>query len=171
MTSLKTILILSSLILFGAIWTYEINETSVGLPDGARTIESAPPCVQMYDHLKEYSDKYGVPFNIAYGVAHKETGYNGAFHWAYNPALTSSAAAYGAMQVQVPTANFIWHSGKKITAKRLLTDLKFNVETSMKLLAHLKKRYGSWELALGCYNTGRPLINSYALEIVHSNYK
>ena len=81
------------------------------------------------------------------------------------------AAAYGAMQIQVPTANFIWRSGKKITAKRLLTDLEFNVETSMKLLAYLKKRYGSWELALGCYNTGRPLINSYALEIVHSNYK
>ena len=52
MTSLKTILILSSLILFGAIWTYEINETAVGLPDGARTIECAPPCVQMYDHIK-----------------------------------------------------------------------------------------------------------------------
>jgi soluble lytic murein transglycosylase-like protein len=124
----------------------------------------------MYDYLKKYSAEYGVPFRIAMGVAHKETRYGGPFHWRYNPKLTSSANAYGAMQIQVPTANFIWGGKKKITSKKLLTDLELNVETSMKLLAHLKKKYGGWDVALGCYNTGRPIVNSYAIEIMNTDY-
>jgi soluble lytic murein transglycosylase-like protein len=124
----------------------------------------------MYDYLKKYSDEYGVPIIIAMGVAHKETRYGGPFHWRYNPKLTSSANAYGAMQIQVPTANFIWGGKKKITSKKLLTDLELNVETSMKLLAHLKKKYGGWDVALGCYNTGRPIVNSYAIEIMNTDY-
>ncbi len=156
--------------LFGAVWAYEMSQESDGLPDGAMDIQHAPPCIQMYDYLKKYSAEYGVPFRIAMGVAHKETRYGGPFHWRYNPKLTSSANAYGAMQIQVPTANFIWGGKKKITSKKLLTDLELNVETSMKLLAHLKKKYGGWDVALGCYNTGRPIVNSYAIEIMNTDY-
>jgi soluble lytic murein transglycosylase-like protein len=36
----------------------------------------------------------------------------------------------------------------------------------MKMLSYLKKRYGSWGLALGAYNTGKPCFNSYASRII-----
>jgi soluble lytic murein transglycosylase-like protein len=168
MFSIRTVLIMFCLILFGAVWSYEIRKSTNGLPDGAMDIQHAPPCIQLYDYLKIYSDKYNVPFHIAYGIAQKETAYKGPFHWAYNPKLTSSAAAYGAMQIQVPTANFIWQGKKKITSKKLLNDLELNVETSMKLLSYLKGKYGSWQVALGCYNTGYPVINQYAIDIINT---
>ena len=170
MFSLRAILILFCVMLFGAVWTYEMRQKSNGLPDGAMQLQHAPPRIQMYDYLKKYSEQYDVPFRIAMGVARKETQYHGPFHWQYNPKLTSSAQAYGAMQIQVPTANFIWGGKKKITSKKLLTDLELNVETSMKLLAYLKKRYGGWDVALGCYNTGQPIVNSYALDIMKTDY-
>ena len=153
--------------IIAAVWSYEKALTKDNWTDTAAVpITKAPPCVRLYDYLQVYSEKYGVPFCIAYGVAKAETGYDGPFHWTYKPNLVSSAAAYGAMQIQVPTANFIWRSKQKVNSKRLLNDLEFNVETSMKLLAYLKERYGSWEVALGCYNTGRPIVNSYAVNIV-----
>jgi soluble lytic murein transglycosylase-like protein len=163
--TLRSVMVLSFIILFGAVWAYENREQSVvEIPEGTLRLQEAPPCVQLYDYLRTYSEKYGVPFNIAYGIANAESGYRGPFHWKYNPKLISSAAAYGAMQVQVPTANGIWKTSG-INKQRLLTDLEFNVETSMKLMSHLKSRYGRWDVALGCYNTGRPVVNGYAKKI------
>lgn len=167
--TLRSALIFGMLLLFGVIWSYETARTQDQVLDISKVpIKKAPPCIRMYDYLQTYSEKYGVPFCIAYGVAHAETRYGGPFDWDYNPSLTSPAAAYGAMQIQVPTANSVWDHKRKITSKQLLTNLELNVETSIKLLAKLKERYGSWELALGCYNTGRPMVNGYAIEIMNS---
>jgi hypothetical protein len=35
----------------------------------------------------------------------------------------------------------------------------------MKLLQKLKNKYGSWEVAFGVYNTGRPMVNQYAMDV------
>jgi hypothetical protein len=35
----------------------------------------------------------------------------------------------------------------------------------MKLLARLQKKYGNWKVALGVYNSGRPIVNDYAIRI------
>lgn len=165
--SIRSLMILIFMVIFGAVWAYETQDTvTAKQTDYNISIAEAPPCIQLYDHLMTYSEKYGVPFHIAYGIARKETNYQGPFHWRYNPKLVSSASAYGAMQVQVRTANGIWKT-RGITKDRLLHDLRFNVETSMKLLAHLKKTYGTWGLALGAYNTGRPMINGYASFILN----
>lgn len=162
-------MVLTFIVIFGAVWAYETRKkVEAQYIDSDIRIDDAPPCVQLYDYLVTYSEQYGVPFNIAYGIARKETNYQGPFHWKYNPKLTSSARAYGAMQIQVPTANGIWKT-RGITKDRLLNDLRFNVETSMKLMAHLKRTYGSWGLALGAYNTGRPMINGYATFILNFN--
>jgi len=69
------------------------------------------------------------------------------------------------MQIQVPTASYTW--GKAVTSKQLLNDLELNVKISMKLLSTLYKKYENWGLVLGCYNTGRPMINGYALKILN----
>jgi soluble lytic murein transglycosylase-like protein len=70
------------------------------------------------------------------------------------------------MQVMVRTAVGI--NKRKITKENLRTNLKLNIETSMKLLRKLYNKYGRWDLVCGCYNTGRPIINEYALFCVNN---
>jgi hypothetical protein len=127
------------------------------------------PCVQMYGLLFKYSQKYNVPVGIIYGVAHKESGYQGPLHDAYNPKRTGHLS-YGAMQLKVGTANWVWGT-KNVTKKKLLNDLDFNVETSVKLLSMLKQTHGTWGKALGAYNTGRPIVNKYSREILNGQSK
>jgi soluble lytic murein transglycosylase-like protein len=166
MIQLKSTVVIAAVMVASAGWSYERSREldKVGSLK-AKPLSSAPPCIKLYDHLRKYSKRYNVPFRIALGVAKKETSYGGPFDWHYDPAQTSSANAYGAMQVQVPTAGDIW--GRKVSKKELLNNLEFNVHTSMKLLSKLHKRYGSWEVALGCYNTGRPIVNGYAKAIAN----
>ena len=122
-----------------------------------------PPCIQMYYYIEIFSKKYNIPRQYAYGIAYKETGYRGPFHWHYNHRLTSSAGALGPMQIMPTTATHI--NGQRVSNEKLKTDIEYNVETSMKLLNTLKEKYGSWEVAFGAYNTGRPMVNQYAHDV------
>lgn len=128
------------------------------------------PSLMMYESIERYSEKYGVPKKIAYGVAFKETRYRGPFHWEYDPSQISPVGALGPMQIMPSTANMMW-KGVKIGKNRLRNDIDFNVHTSMKLLRHLYDTYGSWAIALGCYNTGKPVVNQYSIDIVNFNFK
>jgi soluble lytic murein transglycosylase-like protein len=150
-------------------WYAETRKIETVVNNMGEVSKDAPPSIQLYNYILKYSSEYDVPQDIAFGVANHETGYRGPFHWKYNPRLTSSANAYGAMQIQVPTANHF--SDNKITKDDLLNDLELNVELSMRILSYLKNKYKSWELALGAYNTGRPMVNSYASSIVKFNAK
>lgn len=163
MWSIKALISILSLAVIMGATVLEKDEADIVKMMSAVDSENAPPCIKLYNYLEKYSKEYGVPFEIALGVANEETGYLGPFHWSYDPKQVSYAAAYGAMQVQVPTANDHWP--KRVTSKMLMNDLELNVKISMKLLATLKRRYGSWKVALGAYNSGRPIINSYAVRI------
>lgn len=123
-----------------------------------------PECVRVFDYVVKYAKKYSVPFNIAFGIIHTETGYKGPLHMDYNPRLTSKSKAYGAMQIKLKTANTI--SDKVLTKKDLLSNTELNIELGLKLLSSLKDQYGSWKLALGAYNTGKPVVNQYAKNII-----
>jgi soluble lytic murein transglycosylase-like protein len=163
MWTLKSVISIVSLsVLLGATLIEPEQEDSI-IKLATVDIENAPPCLKLYTLLEKYSEEYNVPFEIALGVANEETGYLGPFHWSYNPKRISSAAAYGAMQIQVPTANDNWD--KRVTSKMLMNDLELNVHISMKLLARLKEKYGNWRVALGAYNSGRPIVNGYAIRI------
>ncbi len=145
-------------------WRTEINTINGFVNDKGTLSVDTPPCVQLYHHILTYSEKYEVPQHIAFGVANHESGYKGPYHWKYNPKLSSPSNAYGAMQIQVPTANHF--SDYRVTKDDLINNLELNVELSMRILSYLKKKYGTWELALGAYNTGRPIVNAYASRIV-----
>ena len=121
---------------------------------------SSPTSLKMYELLEKYSDKYHIPKYIAYNVSYKETRYGGPFHWKYNPAQESPVGAVGPMQVMVATANYI--NDNKTNKHNLRTNIRLNIETSMKLLRRLYDKYGRWDLVCGCYNTGRPMVNDYA---------
>lgn len=138
--------------------------------EGETKVESAsillnhePPCIQMYYYIEQYSKQYNIPRKYAYGIAYKETGYRGPFHWKYNHKQVSYAGAMGPMQIMPSTAKSV--NGYYVSNEKLTSDIKFNVETSMKLLQKLKNKYGSWEVAFGVYNTGRPMVNQYAMDV------
>lgn len=128
---------------------------------------NVPPCLQMHYSIEKYADKYDIPKRFAYGIAKQETDYKGPFDWEYRQNLTSYAGAMGPMQIMPSTARMMW-PGRKVTTDMLLNDIDFNVETSMKTLRHLYNTYGDWKVAFGAYNTGRPVINNYAIKVYNN---
>jgi hypothetical protein len=56
-----------------------------------------------------------------------------------------------------------------IGMKTLKNNIELNVETSMKILKHLYLVYKDWKIAFGAYNTGKPMINQYALDVYNYN--
>jgi hypothetical protein len=61
-------------------------------------------------------------------------------------------------------------AGRKVSESELKSNIKLNVEVSMKMLRVWYDKYHDWELAFGAYNTGRPVRNSYAKAIVREQY-
>jgi len=119
-----------------------------------------PESVKMAFYIEKYSILYNIPKNIAYGVPYYETSYRGTNDTNYNPKRISKHKAYGAMQIKLATANGI--SDTTITKKELLNNTELNVILSYKLLKKLYDKYGNWKLAVGAYNTGKPIVNKYA---------
>ena len=130
--------------------------------------QSAPPCLQMYRYIKQYADSFDIPVRYAFGIANAETSYKGPFHWKYKPNQESCAGAVGPMQVMVSTARYI--NKDNVSRERLMTDIRYNVYTSMKLLRRLYDLRKDWKLVFGEYNTGRPCVNGYAMKVVSYNY-
>jgi soluble lytic murein transglycosylase-like protein len=143
----------------------QTTNTQVRIPDSID--QGSPASLQTYKYIKQYADSFDIPLRYAFGVANTETGYNGPFHWKYNPAQTSCAGAVGPMQVMVSTAR--WINKDLVTKERLRTDIQYNVFTSMKLLRKLFIKNNDWKLAFGEYNTGRPCLNSYAYKVYNYN--
>lgn len=121
---------------------------------------TSPISLQMYECIEKYSDQYDIPKYVAYNVAYKETTYRGPFDWRYNPSRISCVGALGPMQIMPSTSD--WINKVDYPNRRIMTDIRLNVETSMKLLRKLYNRYHDWTIVCGCYNTGRPMINDYA---------
>ena len=161
---LLSILILWITIFLGLRFDLELNKNH-DVPTIGKVSQTTAPSIQLYNYLIKYSEKHRVPKEIVFGVAKAETGYKGMFDWNYNPKQISYANAIGAMQIQLATANDF--STKKITKQDLLNNHELNIDLGIKILAHLKKKHGSWSLALGAYNTGRPIINDYAKKILN----
>lgn len=136
--------------------------------DSTQYLKSAPASVQMYYYIKQYSSEFEIPESYAFGIAYQETKYRGPLHFSYNPALSSNAGAVGPMQIMPSTANGLCK--RTVNIHRLKTDIEFNVMLSMKLLRRLYDRYENWGLVFGAYNTGRPCINQYALNVLNKKY-
>jgi hypothetical protein len=64
------------------------------------------------------------------------------------------------------------YAGRRLSPKELREDLELNVTISCKMLTKLKRMYKRWDLALGFYNTGHPMVNHYARYASNNlNYK
>ncbi len=164
--SLSTIIFLSSFIILNKpSSSKEINLDKLGDSN-----LNYPTPLKMYELIDHYSDVYNIPKHIAFNVAYLETKYKGPFDWKYKPNLSSSAGAVGPMQIMPKTANYI--NSQKVSKDNLRNDIELNIKTSMKLLNRLHKQYSNWKIVCGAYNTGRPIINSYANFCVNNtNYQ
>ena len=131
-------------------------------------IVNSSPSIQMYFFIKKYADKYDIPEAYAFSLAYQETRYQGPLDLKYNHKQKSYAGALGPMQIMPATAKMI--HGKSISARKLSSDIRLNVEISMKLLRKLHDRHKDWGLVFGAYNTGRPCINQYAKNILNKQY-
>ena len=161
-------LVIFTIVGLTAFWIYIKNPIEFTSSDAPIISQDSPPCLQMYYLIEKYAEKYKIPRNYAYGIAYCETRYRNPFQWSYYHKQTSFAGAVGPMQIMLPTARWVWHR-RDISREFLKNDIDLNVETSMKYLHYLHNRYNNWKLVFGCYNTGRPMINQYALNVY--NYK
>lgn len=128
----------------------------------------------MYECIEKYSKEYNVPKYVAFNVAFKETRYRGPFHQKYKHIQKSYAGALGPMQIMLATARSpVFSRGEgNITAERLMNDIDLNVRLSMKILRRNFEKTGSWKLACGKYNTGKAIVNDYAIYCSsNKNYK
>jgi hypothetical protein len=140
------------------------KETTVSLPPLTMVDKNSPPSIQMAYYIQKYANEYDVPINYAFGVAYVETRYEGPYQWSYNPHQVSCAGAVGPMQIMPATGRGNWKD-RTVTREMLLNDIEFNVHTSMKVLHKLYDKYGNWKTVFGCYNTGRPCVNDYAIKV------
>lgn len=126
------------------------------------------PAQRLYASIMTYAKQYEIPLYVAFNVARIETGYRGPFHDEYNHRQTSSAGALGPMQIMPQYASY--YAGFKVKKPVLKDSIELNVQISMKMLRDWYNRYNDWGKAAGAYNTGRPVLNSYARNAVKKNY-
>lgn len=153
---------MTGLYLFGDGSTSGTEIDYSALPDSIR--RNPPPCIRLHECIVKYAEEYEIPMDYAFGIAYQETRYSGAFHWKYDHRQTSFAGALGPMQVMYATAKGLFPK-REFTREQLRDDIDFNVHCSMKLLRRLYERHGDWKLVFGAYNTGRPLVNGYAINV------
>lgn len=157
-----TILVVIALMVM---YSFTEDKTSMALNRPTFKIErDYPASLRMYYCIEKYANIYGIPKQYAYGIANSETGYKSPFQWTYNANQVSPTGALGPMQILLSTARWVW-GDKSISRDKMLNDIEFNVETSMKYLEMLYKEYKNWQVVFGYYNSGYPIINAYAINV------
>lgn len=139
------------------------STTKLPVPNQDSLLRRAPDCIKMYYYIRAYADTFNIPHQYAFGVAYVETHYSGPLDSTYNPRQCSRCGALGPMQIMPATARLI--EGKSVSNKKLKNDVEYNVKLSMRLLRILYDKYGNWKLVFGAYNTGKPIVNNYALKV------
>jgi soluble lytic murein transglycosylase-like protein len=168
MDKIKFILLISAFFACFILYNNCENTSKYDLIIHKKIAKTDPPCLQMYFYIQKYANEYKIPLDYAFGLAYKETGYRGIFHWNYNHRKTSCVNAEGPMQIMLPTAT--WIAGEQISRSDLRNNIELNVRLSMKFLRYLHDKYNNWKLVFGAYNTGKPCINEYAKDIFNKNY-
>jgi soluble lytic murein transglycosylase-like protein len=127
---------------------------------------NVPKSLALYEMIIKYSEIYQIPKYIAFNVAYRETRYKGPFHWDYKPEQGSYAGALGPMQIMPATGKSIYKLmgyTDTLTNDKLRNNIELNVMLSMKILRRSYDKYENWAIVCGKYNTGKPIINEYAI--------
>lgn len=162
-----TFLILLVIVLFSLLPEIHVPTSDLEGINEDELIHSSPS-IQMYFYIKQYAEEYNIPEPYAFAIAFQETGYRGPLHLEYNHTQVSTSGALGPMQIMPSTAKLI--EGRFVSYSELRNNIQLNVKISMKLLRDLKDRYGQWGLAFGAYNTGKPVVNQYAQNVLKKQF-
>lgn len=158
-------IILVSLSIFGLILINNIDlfdrEDSLNIENFEGEI-SIQKSIIMYESIEKYSELYDVPKHIAYNIAYRETTYRGPFDFKYDPEKISPAGALGPMQIMPATANSRVFTDTFISNSDLM-NIDLNVKLSMMILRRSYEKHKDWTIACGKYNTGKAIINEYAI--------
>lgn len=70
------------------------------------------------------------------------------------------------MQVITKYAQHHYEGEGRLNSRDLRTNIELNIDICCKKLNVLYKKYGRWDLSLGYYHTGRPIVDDYAKYIL-----
>ena len=127
-------------------------------------IQMSPPHLKIYHSINKYAPINGIPFKYAFGIVREETGYRNPLDYTYNHARTSPTGAEGPFQFIMSTARYI-ADDKSLTRKEVRNNVELNTKLSMEYVRSLYRQYKNWNVVFGYYNTGYPIVNSYAIRI------
>jgi hypothetical protein len=127
-----------------------------------------PPCLQVYSSVKKYCRVYQIPEEYMFSLLYQESRYQGPFHWEYKTNHISQMNAFGPAQILLSTARGI--NKDTVSVDKLKNNINYNIETACKFIRRLKDKYKDWKTVFGYYNTGQPIVNQYALNIVNKEY-
>lgn len=145
-----------------------IGILSISLFDDKEVVSIDTPAERMYSSLICYADSFDIPLYLAFNIATIETGYRGPLDTTYNHAQVSKAGALGPMQIMYKYSHY--YAGRRLTKQELKDSIELNVRLSMMILKKHYTKYGNWAKVAGAYNTGKPIVNSYAKKAVDSTY-
>ena len=127
-------------------------------------IQMSPPNLKVYHCVNKYAPEFDIPFKYAFGIVREETSYNNPLDYTYNHSQTSPTGAEGPFQFIPSTARYV-SGDQSLTRKEIRNNIDLNTKLAMEYARSLYDRYHSWNVAFGYYNTGYPIINSYARRI------
>lgn len=153
---------------FTSILLIFLSVSSISLFETKRKFTTQTPAERMYSSLICYADSFNIPLYFAFNIATIETGYRGPLDTTYNHSQVSKAGALGPMQIMHKYSHY--YAGRKVTKNELRDSIEFNVRLSMLILSSHYEKYGDWAKVAGAYNTGKPILNSYAKKAIDSTY-
>ncbi len=112
--------------------------------------------------IKEYGDKYGIPYELLAAVIKTESD--------FNETAKSSAGAIGLMQLMPSTAEEIaWRLGEDYTTVDI-TLAETNIAYGSFYLSYLYRNLGEeWETALAAYNAGIGKVKGWLKDAAYSD--
>lgn len=112
--------------------------------------------------IKEYGDKYGIPYELLAAVIKTESN--------FNETAKSSAGAIGLMQLMPSTAEEIaWRLGEDYTTVDI-TLAETNIAYGSFYLSYLYRNLGEeWETALAAYNAGIGKVKGWLKDAAYSD--
>lgn len=127
-------------------------------------IQMSPPNLKIYHAVNKYAPKFDIPFKYAFGIVREETSYRNPLDYTYNHSQTSPTGAEGPFQFLVSTARYV-AGDNTLSRKEIRNNIELNTKLSMEYSRNLYNRYHDWNVVFGYYNTGYPVVNSYARRV------
>lgn len=155
-TAMKKIIILITILISLSFGSHDFTNLYM-IAKGAEIVQTVNKNITTQDAFKiseiayQESDKYDLDFHFTLGIMTTES--------RFNVNAKSYCGAIGLMQLMPKTAKYI--ANKYDIEYKNLYDIESNIQIGTAYLYHLKKKFGSYELAAAGYNGGNVGARKY----------